>query len=99
MPHNDILNDKKIREVFNEYVIANSDELKEKKIHIQLDKEPDYMFVVNWERKDVLTEQLHAIEVHYQTNIKRDRNEIFGLLENLEFRAEGQKGYDEDNDR
>ena len=66
MPHNDILNDKKIKEVFNEYVIANSDELKSKKIHIQLDKEPDYMFVVTWLRREVLTDQLFAIEEYYQ---------------------------------
>ena len=57
------------------------------------------MFVVNWKRREVLTEQLFAIEEHYQNNVKRDRKEIFGLLENLEFRSKGQKGYDDENDR
>lgn len=55
------------------------------------------MFVVNWKRREVLTEQLFAIEEHYQNNVKRDRKEIFGLLENLEFRVKGQKGYKEKN--
>ena len=44
------------------------------------------MFVVNWERKHVLTDQLHAIEEYYQETVKRDRSETFGLLENLDFR-------------
>ena len=56
MPHNDILNDKRIKEVFREYVIANAEELRRKKVHIQLEKEPDYIFVVKWDRKEVLTD-------------------------------------------
>lgn len=56
MPHNDILNDRRIKEVFREYVIANAEELRRKKVHIQLEKEPDYMFVVKWDRKEVLTD-------------------------------------------
>ena len=34
MPHNDILGDPRIKELFREYVVANEDELKKKKIHI-----------------------------------------------------------------
>ena len=84
MPHNDILNDKRIKEVFREYVKSNEDELELKNVHIQLEKEPDYMFVVKWDRKDVLTDQLQAIEQYYQT-LKRDTNETFGLLENRDY--------------
>ena len=35
---------------------ANEKELLEKKVNITLNKEPDYMFVVKWDRKDVLTD-------------------------------------------
>lgn len=56
MPHNDILNDPRIKEVFKNYMAANEKELLEKKVNITLNKEPDYMFVVKWDRKDVLTD-------------------------------------------
>ena len=39
------------------------------------------MFVVKWDRKEVLTDQLQAIEEYYQA-VKRDRKETFGLLFN-----------------
>ena len=42
------------------------------------------MFVVKWDRKEVLTDQLQAIEDHYQT-VKRDRSDTFGLLDNPNF--------------
>ena len=65
MPHNCILNDKRIKEVFKEYVSENAKEINAKKVKITLDKEADYMFVVNWKRKEILTDQLDAIEEHY----------------------------------
>ncbi len=52
MPHNDILNDLNIKKVFEEY-LEKKPNLKSK---VNLNPEPDYMFVVNLSRKDVLTE-------------------------------------------
>ena len=43
MPHNDILNDKEIKQVFQAYLEDNP----KFKSSIVLNKEPDYMFVVN----------------------------------------------------
>ena len=77
MPHNDILNDNKIKKAFEEYLEKNP-HLKSK---INLNKEPDYMFVVNLSRKEVLTEQLEAINENYEGK-KRDRQDSFGLLNN-----------------
>ena len=56
MPHNCILNDPCIKEVFNEYISANRQMLDEKKVNISIEKEPDYIFVVKEDRKDVLTD-------------------------------------------
>lgn len=39
--------------------------LDEKKVNISIEKEPDYIFVVKEDRKDVLTDQLIAIEEDY----------------------------------
>ena len=75
MPHNDILNDLRIRKVFEEYFEKNP-HLKSK---INLNPEPDYMFVVNLSRKDVLTDQLEAINDNYDAK-KRDKEDAFGLL-------------------
>ena len=75
MPHNDILNDLRIRKVFEEYFEKNP-HLKGK---INLNPEPDYMFVVNLSRKDVLTDQLEAINDNYDAK-KRDKEDAFGLL-------------------
>lgn len=47
MPHNDILNDDDIKQVIERY----HEEYDE---YIVLKKEPDYMFVVNLEREEVL---------------------------------------------
>ena len=52
MPHNDILNDLGIKQVFAEYLEQRPD-LKDS---VRLEKEPDYMFVVNLKRKEVLIE-------------------------------------------
>ena len=52
MPHNDIMNDLKVRKIFERYLSAN---VHLKKL-IRLDKEPDYMFVVNKEREEVLVD-------------------------------------------
>jgi hypothetical protein len=46
---------------------------------ITLRKEPDYMFVVDKSREDVLTDQLDAINENYEKK-KRDNVETFGLL-------------------
>lgn len=75
MPHNDILNDERIFDIFKEYLDANP-QFKEQ---IVLTKEPDYMFVVNRKRKDVLTDQLEEINRRYEAK-KRDRQDRFGLL-------------------
>ena len=53
------------------------------------------MFVVKWDRKEVLTDQLQAIEEYYQS-VKRDRKETFGLLLNQYY--EGYRRSNEDND-
>ena len=50
MPHNDILNDLEIKMVFQTYLEQNP----QFKSTIILKKEPDYMFVVNQQRKEVL---------------------------------------------
>ena len=61
MPHNDILNDKKIKACFEAHLLMHKN-LVDK---IQLRKEADYMFVVNLSRKEVLTDQLKAINNRY----------------------------------
>jgi len=50
MPHNDIMNDLKVRKVFDRHLRTN-EHLKKL---IRINKEPDYMFVVNKEREEVL---------------------------------------------
>ena len=46
-PHNNILNDNRIKEVFKNFLYLNSDYINK----IWLQKEPDYMFVVNSSRE------------------------------------------------
>ena len=77
MPHNDILNDKEINKVFKEYIEASAPS--EVLQRIPLEKEPDYVFVVNPKRKDVLTSQLEEINNDYEKS-KRDMSTNFGLL-------------------
>ena len=47
MPHNDILNDPEINKVFKDYIEANASSESEVLRMIPLEKEPDYVFVVN----------------------------------------------------
>ena len=75
MPHNDILNDLEIKKVFEQYIERNP----QCADVIKLNKEPDYMFVVNRSRKDVLIDQLEAINARYDAK-KRDKGDPFGLL-------------------
>ena len=62
IPHNQILSDKKMYKAVKESVpndfMAKHDE-------IVMNKEADYMFVVNDSRKDVLLDQLKAIDEKY----------------------------------
>ena len=46
MPHNDILNDRRIKAVFDDF-LQEHPQMREK---IVTEKEPDYMFVVNLKR-------------------------------------------------
>ena len=46
MPHNDICNDPDIKEVFEDFINEHPSYLKE----ITINKEPDYMFVVDRSR-------------------------------------------------
>ena len=78
MPHNDILNDIVINDVFREYLENNRDG-KGDFSQIRLQKEPDYMFVVNLEREQVLIDQLDAINQNYDDK-KRNMDDSFGLL-------------------
>lgn len=79
MPHNDILNDPEINKVFKDYIEANASSESEVLRMIPLEKEPDYVFVVNPKRKDVLTSQLEEINNDYEKS-KRDMSTNFGLL-------------------
>ena len=60
-PHNEILNDLKIKNVFEEFLVTNT----QYNDCFHLRKEPDYMFVVNRNRQNVLTDQLEAINLNY----------------------------------
>lgn len=78
MPHNSILSDSKLKAAVKESVpadiIAENDS-------IQITKEPDYMFVVNDHRKDVLTDQLEAINNHYCKKRIDPQDPDYGLLD------------------
>ena len=54
MPHNDILNDERIKKIFAAHLNQYADLI----THIKLEKEPDYVFVVAKDRIEVLTSQL-----------------------------------------
>ena len=75
MPHNDICNDPLIKEVFEDFISENPFYFNK----ISINKEPDYIFVVDRSRKDVLIDQLDCINTKYEKK-KRDRGEDFGLL-------------------
>ena len=62
IPHNSILSDPKMKKAVMESV---PNELIAKHDAIVMKKEPDYMFVVNTARKDVLLDQLAAIDRAY----------------------------------
>ena len=53
MPHNDILNAESVKDVVLEYRERNTEAVDK---YIVVEKEPDYIFVVNKERIDVLTD-------------------------------------------
>lgn len=55
MPHNDILNAESIKAVVQEYRLRKGAWIEN---YVVMDKEPDYIFVVNKERINVLTDQL-----------------------------------------
>lgn len=61
--------------------------------YVVMEKEPDYMFIVNKERQDVLVDQLQAINDNYQSThgsyktSGQDSMDTFGLLK---FRPENQ---------
>ena len=79
IPHNQILSDKKMYNAVKESVpndfMAKHDE-------IVMRKEPDYMFVVNDSRKDVLLDQLKAIDEKYALQTKLDpKDPDYGLLD------------------
>ena len=50
MPHNDILNDPAIKNVFENYIKEHQEEFLANKVTIPLNKEPDYIFIVNRSR-------------------------------------------------
>lgn len=83
MPHNDILNDEKIKAVFatflNDNSIGEREDNNQLKHYIKLEKEPDYVFVVAKDRLEVLTQQLEAIEEFYQKQ-KKDGGDSFGIF-------------------
>ena len=86
IPHNSILSDKKMKQAVKESVpnevIARHDA-------IQMKKEPDFMFVVNHTRRDVLLDQLDAINENYTENTILDpKDPDYGLLDDIE----GHKG-------
>ena len=76
MPHNDILNDRQIKSLFSNFVQQHGERYKN---IVVLNKEPDYMFVVNKDRAEVLTDQLEEIN---KAQVKRHgkNNDEFGLL-------------------
>lgn len=83
MPHNDILNDPNIKQILLDYQKVHP-ELVEK--YVVMDKEPDYLFVVNESRAPVLTDQLKAINESYSSEhgAYKDKNGVvdnFGLLQ------------------
>lgn len=75
MPHNDICNDPDIHRVFHHFIHENPYYYGK----LIINKEPDYIFVVNRERWTVLEDQLDCINTKYEKK-KRDRHEPFGLL-------------------
>ena len=82
IPHNSILSDPKVKKAVSESV---PNDLIAKHDAIVMKKEPDYMFVVNTARKEVLTDQLKAINKKYTDDTKLDPDDPdYGLLDENE---------------